>query len=55
MGKNEDNHISRDLSRVTEFCNVDKSTGMVSEDAQDSKNNKLCIIGDNMFTKTTNT
>ena len=43
----------RDISRSTEVCNEDTDMGMVAKDVQESKDNKACIICDNMFTKTT--
>ena len=47
------NQISRVISRSTEVCKEDIDTGMVVKDAQESEDNKSCIICDNMLAKTT--
>ena len=46
------NQISRVISRSTEVCKEDIDTGMVVKDAQESEDNKSCIICDKMFIET---
>ena len=46
------NHISRVISRSTEVCNEDIDTGMVAKDAQESEDNKSCIICDIIYIET---